>query len=161
MQFEHSRRVFGAILVLAGISGCDSDDQMHEAPDYGQPKSTATIIDGVISDPKDVDLIKLELTEGERYQFAVLGADGSFDPRLRVFGRLFRGNHRPPTEELGVGLDGKVLTFTPFVSGEHYLGVSARDNFMYNITTGAPDLVGPVPPEEASGSYRLYFSELR
>lgn len=136
------------------LTGVDPDDQAAEAPDYGDLSTRPVSIDGFISTPKDVDVIRFDAVEGQRIS-AVLTSMSNLLPRLRLFGPSGFSNH-PSTEELARAFEGQRLDYVVPESGTYYLGVSELDNDFYNIRTGGFD---KEHPRATTGSYRLTFAD--
>lgn len=148
----------------------DFNDQASEALDYGQLSGEVQKIEAAVNWDKDVDVVKFQMVSGQRLTAAVVGM-GYFEPRLRLFGPksaslrqrspvplVSAANNGSPGSSIVTGTAS--LEYTARYSGTYYLGVSAEDNYRYNIVSGGGDRRGRgVSADVATGDYHLYFTD--
>jgi len=121
----------------------------------GDATTTATLagggVDGAVDQAGDVDWYRLQVEQGQRYSFTLVGVPnaegGALDPMLAVYDG--EGNQLLFNDDDGQGLN-SALFYTPTASGEVFVearGYSDEATGAYRLNVSA----APLPADDAGG----------
>jgi FG-GAP-like repeat/Bacterial pre-peptidase C-terminal domain len=115
------------LLVTPPVS--DANDSLAHATTISFVRSVPASASGAIAFPRDADLFKLSLNNGDTANLAIdaLSIGSPLDSRLRVFdsaGNELAANHTPGSDA--------TLSFHATTGGVYYVGVSGGDNATYD-----------------------------
>lgn len=100
-------------------------------------------MNGTISEPLDVDILRITVKAGDEMEFGEKAASGSsLSALLRLFdsrGRQLAANSKAAANSLGLN---SAIVYTFRTAGTYYLGVSSSTNSLYSAITGIGDLGG-------------------
>jgi hypothetical protein len=130
----------------------DLDDQIGEAHDLGRIRDSMRVSGYSISNPKDVDMFKFRVGDGERFSFDIDRPSFTLDSYIRIFdadGNEIAANDT--AEAPGESSDDESYLRHRFTEGgTYYVAVSGFDNTNFDPITGKGDVRG------STASYWLY-----
>lgn len=131
----------------------DLDDEIDEAHDLGRIRKNTRASGYAISNPKDVDMFKFRVGDGERLSFDIDRPSFTLDSYIRIFDAdgnelAANDNGQAPGES---SEDESYLRYRFTKGGTYYIGVSGFDNTDYNPINGKGDVLG------STASYWLYI----
>lgn len=135
-------------LLVTIVDPSDPDDQLIEAAAVA-PNS---MVSGNISTGSDVDMLRFDVTAGQRLTFDLDRPDGVLDSVLRLFdnaGNVLATSDDDPGPGEFFSTE-SFLGHTFDVSATYYLGISGYSNFSYDPHSGTGDGSG-----NSTGDYKL------